>query len=139
MWFFAGLVDEFASDCVAVGSLAFDSLHGLVVQHLEIAADPHATVSGNMALEVAVGDEDAAHPCGGGVVRGLHVVRDALFAANRAAPRAMVRALIIVVIADLNLARGLTTADNHLARVREIPHDLLGTLRVIVVFSFCSV
>ena len=66
-----------SSPTYAIRALTPDPLHGLVVQHFEIAADPHATVSGNVALEVAVGDEDAAHPSGGGVVRGPHVMRTA--------------------------------------------------------------
>ena len=119
----AGLVDELVSDVMPIRALTRDPLHSLVVQHFEIAADPHATVSGNVALEVAVGDEDAAHPSGGGVVRGPHVMRTA--------PCAVIGAGVRVVVSDLNPARSLTTANHHIRRIGEIPHDLLRALRVI--------
>lgn len=126
---FAGFVDEFGANGV-IRALARGFLYGLVVQHFVIAADPHAAIGGNMALEVAVGDKDAAHPRGGWIVRGLHVVRGA--------PCAVICGRIHIVISDLNPPRGLTTANNHLARIREVPHDLLGALRVIVVFSLSA-
>ena len=119
----AGLVDELVSDVMPIRALTRDPLHSLVVQHFEIAADPHATISRDMALKATVRNKNAAHPRGGWIVRGLHVVRGA--------PCAVICGRIRIVISDLNLPLGLTTADDHLARVREIPHDLLRALRVI--------
>lgn len=49
----------------------------------------------------------------------------------RTAPCAVIGAGVRVVVSDLNPARSLTTANHHIRRIGEIPHDLLRALRVI--------
>ena len=117
-----GLVDEFAPNGM-IRALPIDPLHGLVVKHLEIATNPHAAIGGNMALEVALGNKDAAHPCSRWVISGLHVFRSA--------PCAVIGLGVRVVVADGDLTSGLTAANHHIRRVREIPHELLRTLGII--------
>ena len=119
----AGLVDELVSDFMPIRALAIDPLHSLVVQHFEIATDPHATISRDMALEATFRNKNAAHPSRRRVIRGPHVMRTA--------PCAVIGAGIRVVVSDLNPARSLTTANHHIRRIGEIPHDLLRALRVI--------
>ena len=92
------------------------------VVHGERSTDPYATVGTHMRFKAAVRYENATEHARSRVIVGFH--------GERAIPYVIILLSCRILGTTSRSTRTLTTSDDHVARIREVPHDLLSTLGV---------
>ena len=100
--------------------------HRIRVVHGERSTDPYAAVGTHMRFKATVRYQDAAEHTRGRIILGFHI--------ERAGPHVIVAFRRGIHSCTRSSAATLTTADDHVARIREVPHNLLSTLGI---GSFC--
>ena len=99
--------------------------HRIRVVHGERPADPYAAVGTHMRFKAAVRYENAAEHARSRVIVGFH--------GERAIPHAIIPLSCRILDITSRSTRTLTTADDYIARIRKVPHNLLSALGVSVV------
>ena len=96
--------------------------HRIRVVHGERSTDPYAAVGTHMRFKATVRYQDAAEHTRGRIILGFHI--------ERAGPHVIVPFRRGIHSCTRSSAATLTTADDHVARIREVPHDLLSALGI---------